>query len=115
MDSLYRERKYRRFNLTFPVHVKMQSRGLVSETDAISRNVSVGGVLLESESIIPKGSQVSFTVAVQGERLTRPMVLVGDGNVVRIERISDASFRIAVECTNLMVHEKFFSPLSSQG
>jgi PilZ domain len=115
MDTLYKERKYRRFNLTFPVHVKARSGGIVSEINAISGNLSVGGVLLETETIIPKDSDVSFVVAVRDIRIAHPTALVGEGKVVRIERISDAAFRIAVECTNPMTHEKFFSPLSSQG
>jgi hypothetical protein len=93
MNIPYRERKYRRFNLTFPMRVKARSGGIVSEINGISRNLSIGGVLLETESIIPQDSHVSFTVAVRDHQIVRPTVLVGEGKVVRIERISDAALR----------------------
>lgn len=96
------------------LRVKARSSGIVSEINGISRNLSIGGVLLETESIIPQDSHVSFTVAVRDDRIVRPTVLVGEGMVVRIERISNGAFRIALECTNPMTHEKFLSPLSSQ-
>jgi len=37
------KRKYRRFKLRYPAHVKF-SGDLVSEVDAVSRDVSVGGL-----------------------------------------------------------------------
>jgi hypothetical protein len=36
------KRKYRRFNLRYPAHLKVSSE-LVSKVDTVSRNVSVGG------------------------------------------------------------------------
>lgn len=57
-DSTARqERKFRRFKLRYPVHVEFRSGELVSELDAVSRNVSTGGLLLEAPLLILKAAQ----------------------------------------------------------
>jgi len=93
------ERKYRRFKLRYPVHGKFCSGKAVSEFDAVSRNVSIGGLLLETASEIPLHSPVSFTMTVQGGKVIRPIRLAGEGEVVRVESSRpDAWFAIALEC-----------------
>jgi hypothetical protein len=91
------ERRYRRFNLKYPVHVKFHSGNSISELDATSRNVSVGGMLLETDAAIPQHSPVTFLMIVQKERTSRPIELAGEGEVVRVEN-RDAGFAIAVQC-----------------
>ena len=94
-----RERRYRRFDLQFPVHVAFPSAGKVRELDAISRNVSIGGLLLKANDSLPPETQVSLTIEAKGPRLRRPVRLVGEGQVVRVERLEPgAGFAIAIEC-----------------
>jgi hypothetical protein len=97
------ERKYRRFNLRYPVHVKFQSGNLLSELDAVSRNVSLGGMLLETASRVPEQASVSFVMTVKGGRIVRPIELAGEGQVVRVETSgTPAGYAIAVQCRNPM-------------
>jgi hypothetical protein len=94
-----RARRYRRFDLQFPVHVTFPSAGTVREHDAISRNVSIGGLLLKANDSLPPETQVSLTIEVKGPRLRRPVRLVGEGQVVRVERLQiGTGFAIAIEC-----------------
>jgi hypothetical protein len=94
-----RERRHRRFDLQFPVHVSFPSAGAFRELDAISRNVSIGGLLLRANDSLPPDTQVSLTIEVKGPRLRHPVRLVGEGHVVRVERLEpDAGFAIAIEC-----------------
>lgn len=94
-----RERKYRRFDLQFPVHLSFPSSGTVLERDTISSNVSIGGLLLRATDSLPPHTQVSLTMDVQHPRLRRPFRLLGEGEVVRVERLESGSgFAIAIEC-----------------
>ena len=94
-----RERRYRRFNLQFPVRLSFPSRGTVRELATISKNVSIGGMLLRSHDSLPPHTQVSLTMDVQDPRIRRPIRLLGEGEVVRVEPLeSGAGFAIAIEC-----------------
>ena len=94
-----RERRYRRFDLQFPVHLSFSSRGTVHELEAISRNVSIGGLLLRSKDSLPLHTQVSLTMEVQGPQWPRSVQLQSNGEVVRVEPLeSGEGFAIAVEC-----------------
>lgn len=93
-----RERRYRRFDLQYPVHLSFPSSGTVRELDAISRNVSIGGLLLRANDSLPLHTQVSLSMEVQGPRMRRPVRLVGEGEIVRVERLESAGFAIAIEC-----------------
>jgi len=93
------KRKYPRFNRRYPVHVRFASGNLFSELDAVSRNVSLCGLLLETASIIPQHSPVSFVITLQGEQIVRPIELAGEGKVVRVEDVgTGAGFAVAIEC-----------------
>jgi len=93
------ERKYRRYSLKYPVHLQFSSGNVLSELDAVSVNVSVGGMLLESSSTIPKDTGLTFVMTLKGGRILRPIELVGKGHVVRVENVGVASgFAIAVQC-----------------
>ena len=97
------ERKYRRFDLRCPVRVKFPSGDAIAQVEAISKNVSIGGLLLECSSMIPPRRPVSFVMTVEGDQLPRPIQLRGDGEVVRIEpRKGEAGFTVAVECKHPM-------------
>jgi hypothetical protein len=53
------ERKYRRFTLQYPVHLKAYSSDLMVEFEAVSRNISICGLLLEEDI---------FAIAVECQR-----------------------------------------------
>jgi hypothetical protein len=94
-----RERKYRRFDLQFPVHLSFPASGTVRELDTVSRNVSIGGLLLKANDSLPPHTQVSLIIEVKAPQLRRPVRLVGEGQVVRVEQLEPgAGFAIAIEC-----------------
>jgi hypothetical protein len=93
------ERKYRRFSLQYPVQLRVHSADLMLEFEAVSRNISICGLLLEASSLIPQNTPVSFIVTVKRGELGRPIQLVGDGRVVRVDpKEAEDVFAIAVEC-----------------
>ncbi|HVO80846.1 MAG TPA: PilZ domain-containing protein [Terriglobales bacterium] len=93
------QRKYRRFRLHYPVHVKFALGDSVSELQTLSQDVSIGGLFLQAPAPIPQHCPVSFVMMVQASRAARPIELVGEGKVVRVEAHgSGAGFGIAVEC-----------------
>jgi len=92
-------RKYRRFTLRYPVRLKVQAADLLVEFEAVSRNISICGLLLETPVVIPQDSAVSFVVTVEGSTLGRPIQFVGEGKVVRVDaQARKEIFAIAVEC-----------------
>jgi hypothetical protein len=93
-------RKHRRFNLRCPVHGTFSCGNSTSDFDAVSRNVSIGGLLMETASEIPLHSLVSFTTTVQDDMVVHPIVLGGEGGVVRLEPAEAGVWSaIAVACT----------------
>jgi len=59
------------------VRVMLQSDGSLSQIEAISRNVSICGLLLEARLPIPQDNEVSFVMTLQGKTMTHPIKLVG--------------------------------------
>ena len=93
------ERKYRRFDLQFPVDQSFPSSGTMHELEAISRNVSIGGILLISNDSLPPRTRVSLTMDVRGPGSGRRVRLLGEGDVVRVQRLeSGVGFAIAIQC-----------------
>ena len=94
-----RQRRYRRFDLEFPVHLSFPSAGTARELHTTSANVSIGGFLLKATDPLPTQTQVSLTIEVKGPRLRHSVRLRGEGKVVRVERLeAGAGFAIAIEC-----------------
>jgi hypothetical protein len=97
--SDWKGRKYRRFNLEFPVLIKIQSDSEATEVEAVSENVSVGGLLVRSTLMIPCNTPVSFILSVHGEHAVRPIHLMGEGDIVRAEgEEAAATFVLAIKC-----------------
>ena len=93
------ERRFRRFKLKYPVHVWFQSGEAISEIDTVSRDVSTGGLLLDSPVHIPLQTVVGFMITVT-RRTLRPLKLAGEGSVIRVEQgTSDMGFGVAIACT----------------
>ncbi|MGD0512233.1 MAG: PilZ domain-containing protein [Terriglobales bacterium] len=98
------ERKYRRFKLEYPVRLKVQQPDLMVEFEAVSRDISICGMLLETSAMIPRHTAVSFIVTVEDFAPGRPIQFVGEGKVVRVDpRTEMELFAIAVECTRPIV------------
>lgn len=96
---LRKERRHRRFDLQLPVCLSFPARGAVRELAGISKNVSIGGLLLRVSDPVPVRTRVSLTMAVEDPRLRRPVRLLGKGKVVRVERLeSGAGFAVAIQC-----------------
>jgi hypothetical protein len=97
------ERKHRRFSANFPVVLKYHFEGSVSQIQTVTKNVSVGGLFLESASPIPQRRPLSFIMTLHGGPVIRPIQLVGEGEVVRVEsNAPSAGFAIAVKCKRQM-------------
>ena len=95
-----RERRFRRFKAEYLVHVRFGSGNAMAEVDAVTKNISLGGLLLESACLIPCGSRVEFAITLQWEPNSRPIKLKGAGEVVRVEPGATAEeFGIAVACS----------------
>ena len=111
----WKERKYRRFALCYPVHLKVLAGNSLCELQAVSRNLSLGGLLLKSASAIAEHCPVSFIVRLQGDGVVHPVHLVGEGEVVRVEPSgSGAGFEIAVKCKRpLSQMKQYLSPAVS--
>ena len=108
------ERRYRRFDLRYPVRVRFPSGDSVAELETVSKNVSVGGLLLETASMIPRRVPVSFIMTIEGGRIVRPIQLLGEGEVVRVEpRGSAGGFAVAVACTRPIAHMQEYLPASA--
>ncbi len=90
-------RRYRRFKLRYPVHVLFQTGEVASQVEAVSKNISTGGLLLESPVLVPKDSVIGFVISLSGRKL-RPTRLTGEGRVVRVEPGASMEFAIAIEC-----------------
>jgi hypothetical protein len=90
-------RKYRRYNLQCPVHVRFSVGQSVSELYARSKNVSLGGMMLEADVPIPQNCPVLLNMTLEGELIARPLHVIAEGTVVRVVE-SGQRFAIAIEC-----------------
>ena len=106
-------RRSPRFELRYPVHGRFRSGKAVSEFDAVSRNVSIRGLLLETTSEIPQYSPVTFTMTIQGAGIIHPIRLAGEGEVVRVEPSRPGAwFAIALACKHPIAQiENYFPTL----
>jgi hypothetical protein len=69
------------------------------EVNAVSRNISLGGLLLEVSCPMPDRSPIEFTIILGGS-IPRSILLSGAGVVVRVEPGNKAdTFGIAVACS----------------
>jgi hypothetical protein len=106
-SSPAQKRKHRRFNLQYPVRLKAHSGARIVQVEAISRNISIHGLLFETSLMIPQHTPVSFTLTVEPNELGRPIQLVGVGKVVRVDpKSAEDGFAIAVECPQPIIQSR---------
>jgi hypothetical protein len=93
------ERRYRRFDLQLPVRLSFPLEGSVRKVETVSKNVSVGGMLLKVGDSIPVHSHVSLTMDVQTPGARCPVRLTSEGEVIRVESAGPSGgFTVAIEC-----------------
>jgi hypothetical protein len=98
--GVWHGRKYRRYQLECPVRIIAKSDGLSDEFETISKNIGVGGLVVRSVSQLPEGAFVTFVISLHGEGGVRPIHLVGEGEVVRVEPNGSVGvYSIALRCT----------------
>ena len=98
-SSRFKERKYRRFDLQFPVSMSFAVAGAAREVEAVSKNVSIGGLLLKAGDQVPLQTQVSLVLNVVAASSGRMVRLLGEGEVVRVDPMAaGVGFEIAVAC-----------------
>ena len=68
-----RERKYRRFELEYRVILRCNMVDTPAEAEALSQNISIGGLLVKSDLAISKHTTVSFIISVQANGGGRPI------------------------------------------
>jgi len=92
-------RRFRRFNIEYPVLVQYQTGGSTADVEAVTKNVSIGGILIRSAIVIPLNTPVRFRICIRKDKRARCIHLVGEGKVVRVESAENkAEVAIAVEC-----------------
>lgn len=102
-NYLWRRRAHRRFELQFPVRIGFESDGVRLEVDGVSKNVSIGGLLVRSVTAIPQYTSVSFVVSLHGRDAVRPVHVMGEGEVVRAWK-HEGAYLMAVRCSEPVVH-----------
>ncbi len=104
-------RSYRRFKLAFPVRLKYETESKVAEIETVSKNLSLGGLLVRSVRPVPKDTSVSFVLSVHGKHSVRPIHLTGEGQIVRLEDGEAAgTFVLAVKCDAPVAELEEFLP-----
>lgn len=93
-------RRYRRFHLQFPVCLSFPAGEVARKVDGVSKNVSLGGLLVKTDDVLPISTPVNLTLNVVGRSSRRPILLHAEGEVVRVLELAlGAGFEIAVKCT----------------
>ena len=108
----WQPRRYRRYDLEFPVRMIFQNGAVVTELEGVSKNVSVGGLLVRSATPLPQHTSIRFTLIVHGKNAVRPVHLVGEGEVVRVVTSTAAggAFLMAVRCSTTVTQlEEYLS------
>ena len=95
----WKARSYRRYDLEFPVLLRFQDGGVFAQCEGVSKNLSVGGLLVRSVVPLPLHTPAQFTLIMHGRNAVRPVHIVGEGEVVRVTAsVTDGAFLIAVQC-----------------
>lgn len=108
------ERRYRRFSLCYPVAVKVDLGSASSDIQAVSNNLSLGGILMHADSALPQHCHVNFIMTVQEHHIIGPTKIVGEGEVIRVQpHHSGTGFAIAVRCIRPLSAIEGFLPAAA--
>jgi hypothetical protein len=83
--SVLDRRSHPRFALRCRAKLDFTSAGTGSQLNCVTRNVGIGGLLIESPVSIPKHTAVKFSMTAEGGRMQRSFEFTGSGEVVRVE------------------------------
>jgi hypothetical protein len=98
-------RRFRRFNIEYPVLVQYQIGGTTADVEAVTKNVSIGGLLISSAIVIPLHTPVRFRICIRKDKRARCIHLAGEGKIVRVEPTENkGEVAIAVECDVPITH-----------
>jgi len=100
-------RTHRRFDLQFPVRMRLRSGDTRMEIEGVSKNISIGGLLVRTAFAIPEQTSVSFVISLHGRDAVRPVHLMGEGEVVRLVEYAGI-YLMAVRCSEPIVHLEEF-------
>jgi len=93
--NLLPQRPVRR-DVRYPLHLPVLIRMSHKDLHTRSENISLGGILLSSASLIPEGSAVEVAVGV--ENLPDPGILLNArGRVLRVESNAAGEFTVAIK------------------
>ncbi len=96
-------RKFRRFDLQFPVSLFCAAGEVARRIEGTSKNVSLGGLLVNTREQLPIGTKVGLTMELSGRNTGRAIRLSAEGEVVRVEtKAADSDYAIAVRCEGLI-------------
>jgi hypothetical protein len=99
----HRQRKHVRYELEFPVELRCLIEGSVRELVATSRNISLGGLLVEAGEVLPWNADVEFEMTVRTEPVRPGLRLRGFGHVIRVEpSAAGGGFLLALQCEGPM-------------
>lgn len=90
-------RKYHRFALNYHITLGFRAASQSHKLEAITKNVSAGGLLLSAPTRIPEDCLVSFTIMAKEKQAIRPIEFRGKGKVVRVVP-EPPGYAIALEC-----------------
>lgn len=108
----WRGRHYRRFKLEFPVRLRFQVSSEPAEIEGVSKDLSVGGLLVRSVRPVPQHTVVNFVLSVHGRQSLRPIHLTGRGEIVRLESCeTEGTFVMAVKCDSPVIQLEEFLPM----
>jgi hypothetical protein len=98
-----RQRKHVRYELEFPVAIRCLVEGEVRELVTKSRNISLGGLLVEADEVVPWNCDVEFEMVVHTDPVRPGLRLRGAGHIVRIEPSAEGNnFLLALQCEGPM-------------
>jgi len=90
-SSQQQQRRCIRYPLHLPVSIKLAHK----EMHARSENISLGGILLSSDFIIPEGSAVELAVTV-AHQPDPGIQLAASGKVLRVQPKASGNFAVAI-------------------
>ncbi len=97
MHSVMSSPSESRKSVRYPLHLPVTIKAGDTQITAQSENISKGGILLSSESLLSKGSPVELTV-----HFTRSIAmgagLQARGKVLRVEPTVSGGFAVAIGC-----------------
>jgi hypothetical protein len=89
------ERRQERREMRYPLHLPVLIRMARKEMRARSENISLGGILLSSDCLIPEGTTVEVAVGV--EHTPDPGILLSArGQVLRAQPTGSGDFALAI-------------------